>query len=109
MSRIQSFNDYNALGGASAYDVITITSVASQLTAIPAGCNAVTFTVTANASTSGDAIYMTLNTQTPSASAGLALRDGAVVQLFMDEVKAVRFVSADGNDQTIRIEFAKVS
>jgi hypothetical protein len=51
---------------------------------------------------------MTLNTETPGASAGLALRDGAVVQLFMDEIKGARFVSADGNDQSIRIEFAKV-
>jgi hypothetical protein len=51
MSRIQSFNNYTAINGAGSYQVKTVNATPSQLTSIPATTNAVTFTVTANAST----------------------------------------------------------
>ena len=110
MGRIQSYKTYTVKTGATGYDIETINNTASGLSAIPVGINAATMTITAHADTVGDAIYVTLNGETPSASVGLALRDGSIMEIFEGELQNAKFVSADAsNSQTIRIEYATVS
>jgi|GEM_PF-4250095 len=115
MSRIQSYNQYIVLNQ-SAYSNQTMTNAAVvSLPTIPSNsgglaekANACTITVSCP-STTGDAIYYRLDGQDPTSSNGLALRDGAVLELFSDELANARFIGADGNIQTLRVEFAVVS
>lgn len=109
MGRISSYNRYDVIPGATGYQTHTVTNASAGLSGIPQKANACTITVTANAATTGDAVFVTLNGQDASVTKGLALRDGAVLELFEGEVTRARFISADGNNQTLKVEFAFVS
>lgn len=115
MSRTLSFNSYKVLDQ-NAYVLVNVTNVATAATALadlPVDStgrkpNAATFTVSANAGTSGDAVFVRLDGGVPSPLLGLPLRDAAVYQVFLDELTGIRMVSSDANTQVVRIEYAIV-
>lgn len=113
MGRIHSYKRYTILT-TGAYDTITVDGSTTTLGTIPkqgqTTANACTITVIGNsASTAGQPVmYYKANGEDPALGGGLALYNGAVIELFESEVKNAKFISADLNEQEIRVEFAIV-
>jgi hypothetical protein len=113
MGRIHSYKKYTILSSG-AYTSVTVTNVVTTLGTIPkqgqTTANACTITVVGNASsTAGQPVaYYRANGSNPAVGDGLALFNGAVLELFESELKNARFIRADGNNQKLYVEFAIV-
>jgi hypothetical protein len=112
MGRIQSYKTYTVLADPNGYSSLTISNSEVSLT-IPAGTtpNAATLVVVGNTSDTDPVplIWYTLNGETPSASNGMPLYNGGVLEIFEGELRNARFIRATSNDQTLKVEFATVS
>lgn len=114
MGRIHSYKRYTILT-TDAYDTITVDGSVTTLGTIPkqgqVTANACTITVIGNpSSTAGTpCVFYKANDEDPSTLFGLALYNGAVLELYESELKYAKFISADGNEQELRVEFAIVS
>ncbi len=110
MSRIHSFRNYEVLGN-NAYPARVSVGITSVALVVPAGANACTIRILANNSTTAGspAVNYQLNAVAPTSSTGIPLFNGDVLVLFLSEPKNLRMISADGNTQTVCVEFATVS
>jgi hypothetical protein len=112
MGRIQSYKTYTVLAASNGYASETVSNSELSLT-IPAGTNpnAATLTVVGNPLDTDPVplVWYTLNGETPSASNGMPLYNGGVIEIFEGELRNARFIRATNNDQTLKIEFATVS
>lgn len=107
--RIHSFKNYTVISGGAAYSRITVGSAPVTI-APPPFINAATIRIIANTSTgNAPAVNYRLDGVNPTTTTGLPAFNGDVIEIFMQELGLMRLVSADGNDQTVCIEFANVS
>lgn len=110
MSRIHSFRNYTVLSGSAGYPArISVTGTAVQLS-VPAAANAATIRIISNGSTTAGspAVNYKLDGTNPTSSTGMPLFNGDVLELYQSEPGSIRIISADGNAQTVCVEFAVV-
>lgn len=114
MSRIQSYNAWKTIDGDNGYSQLTVGAAAVGIGSVPKNtsdksANAVLITITANAATTSNAVKLRLDGADATTVLGTPLKDGAVIELFGDELVNASLISADGNDQTVDIEWAITS
>lgn len=110
MSRIHSFRNYTVLAAGAGYPArITVGGTAAALT-VPQGCNAATIRVIANGSSAASVpiVNYRLDGANPTTSTGMPLYSGDVLELYQSEPGSIRIISADGNNQTVCVEFSTV-
>jgi hypothetical protein len=110
MGRIQSYKTYTVKPDPNGYAALTVSGTVVQLT-VPSGTNAATLVLEGNTAdtTPIPLVWYTLNGETPSATNGLPLYNGAVLEVFEAELAAARFIQATASNQELHIEFATVS
>jgi hypothetical protein len=113
MGRIHSYQRYTILT-TEAYRTVTVSDSVTTLGTIPkqgqTTANACTITVVGNSgSTAGQpVVYYRANGSNPAVGDGLALFNGAVLELFESELTNARFIGVDGDEQILQVEFAIV-
>jgi hypothetical protein len=110
MGRIQSYKSYTVTPSPNGYAALTVSNAAVSL-AVPSGANAATIVLEGNTADTSPVplVWYTLNGETPSATNGLPLYNGAVLEVFEGELAAAKFIQATASDQELHIEFATVS
>lgn len=110
MSKIHSFRNYTVLSASGYPARISIAGTAVTLT-VPAAANAATLRIIGSGSTSAGSpcVNYKLDGTDPTSSTGMPLYNGDILELYQSEPIQIRLISADGNTQTLCVEFATVT
>lgn len=106
MGRVNSYANATPRG----YSRITVGTVAVGVGAKPSGSNSVTLRVLANAANTGvPAVNIMVTGDTPTASTGMPLWNGDVVDVDPGNLTDAKFISADGLDHVLCLEFNRLT
>jgi len=110
MGRIHSFRNYSVLSSGGYPARISVGGTAVSLT-VPAGANAATLRIIGSGSTSAGSpcVNYKIDGTDPTSSTGMPLYNGDILDLYQSEPTLIRLISADGNTQTLCVEFATVT